>query len=217
MDAIETIREGGLIATLHYDEDCENPRSWDGHFLWIGFPHRRYEFGDEQVDPGDITRPCPTCEGQGYLQDGADCTECEDGQVPCTSLDEVIEELRRQHEALQAEPVSMTDHSGTSYYLGRPRDPWDSGVCGVMMFTVKQLEEWGCSSDPDEADRATWLAACQSGEYEGSLAEWCHAKHDPDDSCWGFVGYEYAMSEMRSALDRALGKEPTCPDITTST
>src|SRR2546422_412841 len=48
-----------------YDEDCTSPRENENVGLFLGFPHRNYNIGDEKFDPTEYSRTCTTCQGQG--------------------------------------------------------------------------------------------------------------------------------------------------------
>lgn len=143
----ETIERGPLQITMLYDEDSEDPRDWDSKFLWLGFPHRNYDIGDERLDPSGIEETCPVCDGEGRdtskdiepiyegggwvdgiyqstvcIQigvNGPDCPACEgNGYTSPSDLAELCEYVKRTYQARLVVPVGMIDHSGVSYYLG---------------------------------------------------------------------------------------------------
>lgn len=64
---VNTFEHNGFTVEIHYDDDsfhC-NPRDNCNNGLFLGFPHRNYNIGDEQVDPGRWEIPCKACKGEG--------------------------------------------------------------------------------------------------------------------------------------------------------
>ena len=113
--------QGGRLAR----RGLPRPRDWDGSFLWPGFPHRSYTFGDEQIDPNTIHIPCTACGGTGLaggvMHDNLEHDEACDGCAGygyaegTTKLSEIIAWATKEYDALVVRPVSMTDHSGTYF------------------------------------------------------------------------------------------------------
>jgi hypothetical protein len=67
----DAARNGYTIQIVH-DEDCSSPRENENVGLFLGFPHRHYNIGDEKFDPSEYTRPCT---GE----------KCEQGMAPSTA------------------------------------------------------------------------------------------------------------------------------------
>lgn len=155
MDKVESFTHEGKTVTLYYDQDCTNPREFDGHFLWLGLPHRRYNIGDEQLP---TSFQCHTCDGTGLADpdrepvtgEGADCLDC-DGAGYCEAGDkgfDLVAWLTKEHKALLVVPVGLIDRSGVSFYLGggahwSDSQGWDSGTCGFLVFTEQMSTDWG--------------------------------------------------------------------------
>lgn len=197
MEPFETYEHEGFTIELHYDQDCESPREDLNNGLLLGFPHRNRNIGDEVWDPAKQWAICPDCH-RGETTD--DCPRCDaDGDVRCDdlSLDEVIDHIRSTYKATVVLPVSLYDHSGVSYYVGGPRDPWDSGMVGFILDTPERLDITGFAPK-DEADMVRALTAeietysmWANGECCGYVIK--DRNDDEVESCWGFYGSEAAL------------------------
>lgn len=151
----EWVLPNGYRLEQHWIEGADNPRDDDEFkFTFYGFPHRNYKIGDETLDPGDVSEPCPAgcSEGTVWAENGQDVNECRRcdgrGEINPTNLDELMEMVGRRDNARLVRPVTMIDHSEVSYRLGRGAwacDPggWDSGTCGIIVATWAQLEGRG--------------------------------------------------------------------------
>lgn len=235
MRKVDEFHEGTWTATLYYDEHCSNPREDEDpemRFLFLGFPHRSYTIGDEQLT-GDDPFPCPDCDGEGVVtvSDGdigvaalhdAPCTACDGyGVREATSLDELIEMVGKKYGARMVRPVHMIDHSGVTYRLGRGAfacDPggWDSGTCGLILATHANLvarggERWAAEITDEQLEQ---FLAAEIDEYSNWAGGDCYGYVVTDvngaeaDSCWGLIGYDYARSEALASL----GCEAQKPD-----
>jgi hypothetical protein len=203
--------DNGYSVSIFCDTDCEDPRHWDGAFLWLGFPHRHYSFGDETIDPERIEIDCPACKGLGYLDDDtttvvADCERC--GSTGAVTLDEwsLLEEwCRKEHQALVIRPVSVTDHSGLYFNLGGPQDPWDSGLCGVMLFTEHHVEAWGNTDWTEDGIIEQMKAELEQHEEWGLGSCYGYVIEDRNgnevDSCWGYVGDDAIDEAVKAATE----------------
>lgn len=226
MTAVETITRGGFTAKLYCDEDCTNPREDDeGKFLFLGFPHRHYDIGDETLDPGQAHFSCPECgggltitEGDGDYEGAGSheigCPRCDGcGEVCARNMAELIEFVQRKYDARMVKPVGMIDHSGVSYYLGggphwSDSAGWDSGTCGLMVATHENLvEKWAAERTDEEIEG--WMRA-ELEEYSSWANGDCYGYRIEDlngdevDGCWGLIGHEYAMSELEAALSAVI-------------
>lgn len=207
MSPIETHERNGYTVEINADEGggIDSPRSYESNMgLFLGFPHRRYDIGDEVFDPSEYTRPCTACEGSGYLtqdpddENGTLCPSCDgEATVRPTSEAELMEWLRVEHGARVIFKVGMIDHSGVSYYMGggaSASDPggWDSGTCGYIMDRPDRLKALGCE---DFTDEQIW--ANLTGEIQ-EYSAWANGEvyyvtvtddnGDVVESCGGFIG-----------------------------
>lgn len=213
-NAIETIEHNGYTISLYQDEDCSSPRDNDWNFLFLGLPHRHYNIGDETIDVSDFKLPCTS--GLVYHED---CTECYgDGERVPSNLSELCDAIQAHYKARVCLPVGMIDHSGVSYYIGggahwSDSAGWDSGTCGFILDTPDIIRERYGDADlgyiQDLTDDMLVSAmTAEIAEYSSWAEGDCYGYVIEDvngetvDSCWGFIGYEYAK---REALD-------ACPD-----
>ncbi|MGZ4659683.1 MAG: hypothetical protein ACXVYB_00220 [Arthrobacter sp.] len=118
----------------------------------------------------------------------------------------------------EALPVYMLEHGNVSLSTGSFGDPWDSGqigwtyirpdaekwegmdVPGILSGFVEELGKWmngevyGWIAEEKVTGRKVYDDEDEDEEFE----EWREG-----DSCWGFIGYDYAESEAK----RELGEE----------
>lgn len=207
----------GLTARLLVDEDCESPRQYSNVGKFLGFPHRHYNIGDETFDPERHEIDCEACHGTGYADEDEteECPECEGrGSFDLDTWERLEAYVRAEYGARVVLMVSMTDHSGVSYYEGRPRDPWDSGVAGVMFDTPEGVSE--CMGDGASDEQIAGALRCELEEYGRWASGECYGyvieDEDGDtlDSCWGFIGFDYAKETAEEALEacRAHARRP---------
>lgn len=102
-------------------------------------------------------------------------------------------------------------YSGSKYYVSTPEDADSRYVMGYAFLTPEQRTEEGASFD-----FGAWLKAVleehtswANGDVYGYVVE---IDGDEDfgtnrmgDSCWGFYGLEYAISEARRAAESYVG------------
>lgn len=236
-DIVDTFKCNGFTATLYYDPDCANPREDDeGKFLFLGFPHRHYNIGDEQLT-GDEAFPCPQCGGEGKVPEGdgnyegagyheIECPACVGyGTREASSLDELIEMVGKKYGARLVRPVRMYDHSDVTYQLGRgafacDQGGWDSGTCGLMVATRECLiyrggEQWADEATDEQLEQ--WMASevdaysnWASGQCFGYITR--DLNGDEVDACWGLIGWDYAEEEAMGSL-AACATAPSPPKL----
>ena len=181
MQAIETIKKGDLTLKLYQDEDAQSPREND-NLGTIVYWHRRYTLGEE------------------------------DGQKVYGSPNDFLKH-GKEHGLIML-PVALLDHSGLRMWIGSKAsvcDPggWDSGQVGWIYVTPEKVrEEYSCKRIT-KGVRETVLKNLQyeieamdqflSGDVYGFVIEDKQGEHV--DSCWGFFGLDYAISEAKDALN----------------
>lgn len=178
---------GDITLRVIQDHDCFSPLGPDAgdclpKLAMIG--HGRYESTAEDVllDSREIT--CKSCQGTGTALPNMSttCSTCNGwGEV---DIDDVGEYLRETRDAVASLKITV-----------------DGRQPAVIYYTADVIEKAGIM-DPDEA-----LKTC-ADEYErwqdGDC--WGYVCHGPAsyDSCWGFIGREYAESEASAALKCAI-------------
>jgi hypothetical protein len=179
MNAVETEEYKGLNIKICQDEDASNPRrDWD-NFGKMVCAHRRYDLGDENMEPEDIlaiTERKDVLYLPLYLYDHGGITmntggfNCpwDSGQVGIIYADRGM--IRKEYgrskftKALKAKVYAILESEVKTY------DMYLTGE--VYGYEVE---------DPD-------------GEEDG-------------DSCWGFYGLDYCMEEAKSIADHIAGRK----------
>ena len=218
MTIAEKFEHNGFTVELHYDESPSSPRDNDGNGTFLGFPHRSYTIGDEQVDPSRWEFDCTVCDADGEITstnvDGkqvtAECKACEGyGRTSVRSFDDAVRYVRENYDAVgPVLNVVMYDHGNVSYSVGRHYDEWDGGNAGLTFYTAKQIKDMGHETQPSDEDLTKWLTGeideyskWASGEVYGYVIK--DRNGDDVDSCWGFIGHEYAVEEAKAAVPEA--------------
>lgn len=211
MPPIEVREVNGFTVRVEWDEypdDSSNPRDWDGKFLWVGFEHRNYTIGDEQIDPREFSIECRICGGSGKLEYPEanailDCATCNGyGTESAETLAELTELVKHKYGARVIVPTGMMDHGSVHYYLGASNPcPWDSATCGFMLVTQEMLDEWGNDQTDEEliegmrAEIAEYDAWCNGQVYDVRVID---RNGDTVECIGGFIGdagQELAMAE----------------------
>lgn len=186
VDEDEAAENGGYTLTLHQDSDFDfSPRDADCLLgLWLGRSHRHYKIGDETL-PDEVEKRGP----------------------------KFIERwIKIHYKARVIVRVGMLDHSGVHFYAGggahwSDSQGWDSATCGWIFDTPATLKETGCDVFTDEQIRDGLVAEIE--EYDkfsrGEVFGYVIQKDGEEvDSCWGYIGQEYAEEEARGALQAVL-------------
>lgn len=182
MESVDSKTHRGLIVSLHYDQDCESPREHDNLGTIIAW-HRRYDLADKHapkhIDPQDFDpNEYPICL-----------------------------------------PVWMYEHSGIALSCGSRTgqfaDRWDSGQLGWIYVTRETLlREYSAKRLTKRIlERAEAVLRSEIEEYSKYVEGQCYGytiraeagtaelDADEEDSCWGFIGYEYAWQSAIEAAD----------------
>ena len=176
----------GFDVVIAYDPDCESPRDGE-HGCELALSHRRYDLADDS----------------GYASAFDDLNELETA-------------LRAEFDVLYVAPVYGYDHGGIALRAGQRTgqfgDPWDSGLAGLAYVTRKNWEDTqgkGVRYSPKSSRDRARAAALIDGDVE-EYSRWLNGEcygytvTDPRDgeqvdSCWGFIGFEYAEQAAREA------------------
>lgn len=170
----------GLTIKLEQDTDCENPLDNDAGVIFVTYrADARSQYGNTPLDQ------------------------------------EAHEEVARKVNTgeLIGLPVYVYQHGGCIIRAegnGNPFScPWDSGQSGYVYVTKAGALSWHGGKKVTKDIRAKTLQSLKSAIDEYSL--WCNGEcygyivEGPDgeelDSCWGFIGSEYAMEEAKSQAD----------------
>lgn len=200
MHPLETIEKEGFRAYLFADEDPTKPTDWDMFGTLISW-HRRYVFEQDGPKAG-------FAHGQDFLE-----TARKEGYIYI--------------------PVGLHDHSGITLYEGTGPHAmdgggWDSGQVGFYYVTEqKALKEF---PRPSGVPRSKWPNPKSAVAKElrekvlkllrSELETWDQyvrgdvyyyridgPEGETHDSLGSVYGYDYALSEMKTALDGAIKHE----------
>lgn len=182
--AVFTLEVGGFKGMLLPDEDIGNPRTENDNVGTMVCFHKRGNYGDKD---------------HGYRSEDHG------------GWDALEKAILKDHPGAVILPVYMYDHSGVALRTTPFGDPWDSGQLGLIFADRKKvLEEWG-GKGAKQVTPAIRAAAerCLTSEVEeysryvngeGHGYRVLDPNGDEVDSCWGFLGYDYAKEEMADAL-----------------
>lgn len=103
-------------------------------------------------------------------------------------------------------------HSGVALSLSDFNDPWDSGMCGVVHVSAKDIKNvWGDKAPTEaqvreavEAELVTWQAYL-NGECYGFVIE--HSGEELE-SCWGYYDITSARDDAVNVASIVAPKEP---------
>jgi len=138
----------------------------------------------------------------------------EDPEFGPTLTDEERKKLDA-HQTHHFYPVYGYIHSGITISMGSYSCPWDSGQLGYAEVSRDMILEWGFKPEDWSETRAREIAqACVdtydqylTGDVYGIVVT-CEDPEIPEsvrirweDSCWGFFGLDYALSEARGMAE----------------
>lgn len=180
MNPVETIKHNGKTIELYYDEDAQNPRrDFDplGHMVCF---HKRYDLGDKQ----------DKYSSQDF-----------------NSWEEMEAKITKQEKVAVILPIYMYDHSGLTINTTGFSCPWDSGQIGFIYITREEVaKEYGIKRmTAKQVKRMGDLLRSIVAEYDSYLRGDVYGYQIKDkdgndlDSCWGYIGYEYAVEAAKEA------------------
>lgn len=181
-DEMRYEHEGVPVRIIHdHDIDYADPRENQTNLGTILHWHRHYDFGEQIA--------------------GNENEAMRRGRLP------LLERyLRLCRGATVVIPIGLLDHSGITIWAGggphwSDSAGWDSGTVGVIFDTPESREETGApldSIDQQLRDEIVEYDLFLRGEVYG------YKVGDDDlvsDSCWGFIGLEYAKEAANEAAE----------------
>jgi hypothetical protein len=185
---------------LIQDQDPRNPRDCDNLGTMVCW-HRRYILGDEQ----------PNESPEEWIRN-------------MSGLDD-----DKKYISL---PLYLYDHGGITMSCAAFSCPWDSGQVGIIYVSKERLRQEYSSKliTPKIREKALSVLRAEVEEYDRFLAGDCwgyeiyEMDDDPDmiaagyedggycvDSCWGFLGHEWAEQAAQEAMDYYVQKDAENP------
>jgi hypothetical protein len=179
MDVLETSTDGKYRLSMAADTNAENPRRDYEHVTWVITPKQRGPYRSVEIDPTG-----------GPLQDGWDRV---------ADRDDAVEVFTRWARIFH----------GAVVVEDRP----DQGPWALWYMTPAQIAEIG--NTPDEAIRIeieeyrAWAAGDVWGYVIQEAVGWQRSDggvgvlvtQEDVESCWGYIGREYAEGEARRAFE----------------
>ena len=125
-------------------------------------------------------------------------------------------------------PLYLYDHSGITMRCAAFSCPWDSGQVGIIYASKERLRQEYSSKliTPKIREKALAVLRAEVEEYDRFLTGDCwgyeiyEMDDDPDmiaagyendgycvDSCWGFLGHEWAEQAAQEAMDYYVQKD----------
>lgn len=174
-NTVDQFEVGELTVRIEYHTEPENPREDFDHMGKMVCWHRNYRLGDKN----EFSSP------------------------------EEFEEYAKAEKLPLVLPLYLYDHSGLSMSVGGFSCPWDSGQVGWIYVTRKAILENFMAKKLTkkvlEQAHKVLLAEVEefdqylTGQVYGFIVEDKDGNHL--ESCWGFYGLEYCVSEARGAAE----------------
>jgi len=169
------------------DEHAYNPREDDNLGTMICI-HRRYDLGDKHdYDSGDYN-----------------------------SWEEMKNAIIKNENVGVILPLYLYDHSGITMNTTGFHCPWDSGQVGFIFISKEKMrKEYGYKRITKELkDRVREYLIDEVKTYDQYLTGDVYGYRITDtetdeeiDSCWGYYGDDYCMSEAESIVNHIIEKE----------
>lgn len=189
------VQHGQYTIEIHFDHDCESPRSDTQLGIMLADGHRQYSLGDHHLEKStwsyDATRKQEYLAAQAALHHYAEERKLHLFPRWCKiNLGSMV-----------VLPLGLIDHSGISMYVGggaHPQDPggWDSGLVGFIFDTTSQRQEWdpeGTWATPEKVEAALRAEVKYYDAYlTGQVYGWVLLDEDgmEVESRWGYIGDE---------------------------
>lgn len=179
MEKIYVNKEKDQKIEVKIDEDPDSPRTWDENSHMVTH-HKSYTL------PWEINTP----------------------NSEFDSWDEIESHIMENYDVEYILPVSMTDHSGLSFYTGITNG-WDCGQIGFIFITKDQFKEFENITAKEllESRIKEYNAWSNSDVYSFVLiqlktCECCnHTSEEVIESCGGYFFYEDIESNLKDFTD----------------
>lgn len=123
------------------------------------------------------------------------------------ALEEIIEISENQDNLCL--PLYLYDHSGITMSTKSFNCPWDSGQVGIIYMTNKEIQE-EFNGNTEQA-RKSLISEVETYDLYLRGDVWGYTILDQSgeslDSCCGFFGYDYCVSEAKNAAEYCANKE----------
>lgn len=208
MQPLERIEHGDFIIEIHQDDEPLNPRKdWDQ--LGIMVCWHRDNLGDREMTSEEETAATMGTHGHTVVWPALE------------------KHLLRNGAVGPILPLGLLDHSGLHIYVGggphwTDSAGWDSGTVGFIYTTREKLDLMGTPEDRIEevlraeveeygqylrGDVYGYIVRPRDKKLLGGTGIIGYTSKGPvygdplDESCWGFFGYDYCVSEAKAVAD----------------
>ena len=205
MSNVETITRGVLAARVEYDHDATSPREWDNLSRFVRFTGTRSQYqiqGEETADDLvdallDLAHRVDPLRAYDTLNEAINYRDM-------TLAHGVLVRLLAKHFVIYTLEVNYHDGSAS----GSPLTVEDigSGRFDGLAYVEHEaiVKEYGSL----DLERATKLLKGEVEEYSRWASGDVYGVEVEDtetghvlDSCWGFIGYDYALEEANRMLE----------------
>ena len=151
--------------TIKPDEYSDNPLEYTPEII-VACKHRRYNLGNMRLN--DLLSQ--------YDYDGS-----------YDDLKEIVDYMSKYGTVF---PVSMTDHSYLSVYVGKPRDRWDSGYIGIVFIQSSDMNKYGYTESDINDILDTYTQYLNSEVYTYVVEKYTSDGMEYVNSCCGYYDIE---------------------------
>lgn len=186
---VKCAKNDQFVLKIVQDDDAPSPRQdFDNLGTMICF-HRQYNLGD----PHSYSDP------RHFLESlASELSDLDDEQLEDMSMDDLLEVIEEYAVII---PLYLYDHSGITISTTPFSCKWDSGQVGWIYVTYEKMAAEGLNIEQavrSLEDEVETYDQYLTGDVYGFQIE----THDGYllESCWGFFGLDYLMSELKEYL-----------------
>lgn len=184
---METMEHKGITIEIHPEENPESPREWDNVDTMV-CAHKRYGLGDKHDYKSADYR----------------------------NWDDIEQAIIKNEKPAVILPLYLLDHSGITIRASsesfRAQDSmgWDWGQVGFIFVSKENArKEYGkLTKKVLETIKKVLLAEVEEYDQflQGDVWGYVVDPKGEHDSCWGFYGYDYCVTEAKAVADRIAEK-----------
>ena len=176
------LTENGNYLQVDADDSPESPRAWD-NLGTLSIASNSFHLFE-----GDLGKFGDFLSHYKVKQSGTD------KEAMLRDIDSIVESAKKRGDVCL--PVSVYDHSGISFYIGKPEAQWDNYLVGFIYVTAERIrEEYGgkkiTKAVRDKVERVLSGEIDDLNDWENGNV-WGYTLYDKEadmiDSCWGFYG-----------------------------
>ena len=147
--------------TIKPDEYSDNPLEYTPEII-VACKHRRYNLGNMRLN---------------------DLLSQYDYNGDYDNLKEIMDYMSTYGTVF---PVSMTDHSYLSVYVGKPMDRWDSGYIGIVFIQSSDMSKYGYTESDINNILDTYTQYLNSEVYTYVVEKYTSDGMEYVNSCCGY-------------------------------